>query len=387
MKKLLFNVLSLALLLGCFWGTSTMDVKAISYETKAIDTTFTDFLKEDGIDNWYKMKTTKEGYFTLTFDPAYERTWGWDMYIYDKDYNEIKHYWNIQRVFITDRLMFAKESLFFVKIQSHFDGSYAPVNAVYTITTKQVNDDVWEKEENGTTTKANVLKSGKALYGTLWKNDDMDYFSFKITKTGYTRFKFAVEEEGDIGWGWNIYFKDSTGKDIYNVSDIKNDYVSRKFNFKKGTTVYVVVCAHSDSSYAPVDIKYSLKPIETEKKTWEIERNDTVTKATVLTSGKQGTIYCSEDVDFYRYKATATKNRKIKFTIEDDVRLSKGWNVTVYKSKIDHHNIVASQSNITDDTTLKFKAKKGVSYYMVVKAYVQYGYADVQDVLYKVKVV
>lgn len=386
MKKFLCNVLSLVLLLSCFLGVPFIKAKAISYAAKDIDTVVTDSLKTEEAENWYKMKTTKDGYFTLKFDPFCENEYGWNIGIYDQNHNQIKDYSSVKGTFISERIMFPKGTIFYIKIEPWIPSErYCPIDVDYDIVVKQVSSSNWEKEENGTTTKANKLKSGKAMYGTLWKKDDVDYFSFKTTKNGYTRFKFAVEEEGDIKNGWNIYFKDGNGNELYSVNGIETDYISRRFNFKKGTTIYVEV-APQTSFWSPVDIKYSIKPIETEKSTWEIERNDRESKATIITSGKLGTIYNVNDVDYYKYKAPATKTKKVKFTIEDDVAISNGWNVTIYKTSIDRNNIVASQNSITRDTTFKFKAKKGVIYYIVIKAYISYGGADIQDVLYKLKI-
>lgn len=249
-----------------------------------MDSTFYDSLEQSTSENWYQLTTTKEGYFTITFNPSVTHNYGWDMYLYDDSFNKIKYYQGIKLNFVSDRIMFEKDTTFYLKIKGYYTSDWCPVGIDYSITTKQVNKSNCEKESNATTSKANKLSSGTPRYGTMWKDDDVDYYSFKVTKNGYTTFKFAFEDNTIVKFGWNISFLDEQGNTIYTRENVINDYISRRFNFRKGTTVYIKISGRYSNNWCPIDVKYSITPIEKASSTWESEQNNTVKKATKLST-------------------------------------------------------------------------------------------------------
>ena len=367
--------------------TPVQKVYAINYVQKEMDTSFSDSLAERDSENWYTLTTTKKGYFTMSFMPSDASTHGWDIYMYDSNFNTIKEYTGITLNLTSDRIMLPGNSTFYIKVTGHWKDNWAPVGVEYTISTKQVYDKTWELEANGTTSKANALTSGKKKYATIWKKDDVDYFKFKTTKNGYTQFHFTVEEEdtSKCSHGWTISILNSKGEIIYSQSDITMGYVSRRFNFKKGTTLYVAVEGKWKDGWAPVDALYSITAKEKKSSSWELEPNNTTSKATTITSSKVGTIFTGSDVDFYKYKPKKKTTKKLKISVVDDVVVNHGWNITIYKKNALDKNIVNQVKGITNDKTIKFKVQKGVTYYIKVTPTWTDGWSP-NDVQYKIKI-
>jgi hypothetical protein len=377
-SKLLFALLACVCAV-CFLKT---DAQAATAVKKNIDTTFKDSLEETTSENWYELKTGKNSYFTLSFIPEETLDYGWDVSILDEEYNEVKSYGNITNNFTSARLTLGDNATFYIKVK-YYIPKWTKAGISYSIKTEQVKRSDWEKESNATTSKATKLTSGKKMNATLWKKDDVDYFKFKTTKTGYAQVNFCVEDEEPVEYGWNFYILDSKGNVVYEEEDVKENYISRKLAYKKGTTFYVKV-ERRWSNDKIVDVWYSVKVKEYSTSKYEVEPNDNTKKATTIKSGasKTGTILNSSDVDCYKYTAAKDKKVSVKFSIEGDVAVSQGWDVTIYRKSVSDNNIVVSENKITNDKTLKFKAKKGYEYYIVVKPH----YNDVYNVCYKVKV-
>ena len=386
-KKLLSILFAMVLFAMGGMFTFTQNAHAIDYVPKEMDTSFSDSLSDNSDENWYTLTTTMDGYFTISFAPSDTTTHGWNLAVYDENFNCIKSYNEIKLNFTSDRIMLPCNSTFYIKVEGRWKDNWAPVGISYTISTNQVYDASWELEANGTTSKATSLSSGEKKFATIWKNDDVDYFEFVTTQNGYTQFEFAVEEEdtSKSTHGWDISILNSNGEIIYSQSDITMGYVSRRFNFKKGTTLYVVVEGRWKDNWAPIDALYSITANENMNSAWELEPNNTTSKAITITSSKVGTIFTGSDVDFYKYKAKKNTRKKLKLSIVDDVVVNYGWNITIYKKSASDQNIVRQVKEITNDKTIKFKVKKGVKYYIKITPTWTDGWAP-SDVAYKLKI-
>ena len=133
----------------------------------------------------------------------------------------------------------------------------------------------------------------------------------------------------------------------------------RRLNFKKGETVYLEVA----KGYSVGGKEYTVTM--NYDGAWEQEPNNTFKTASVLKKGKSkiGTCYATTDEDYYVYKAP--KSATIKFTFTgDQVDSGYGWDVTVYDQS---KKVVKQIQGLKDSQTIGVKAKKGRSYYLVVK--------------------
>lgn len=342
-------------------------VKAVDYQQKEMNSTFSDSLEEAKSVNRYAYKTTEDGYLTISFIPETESRYGWNMKLLDSNYQELTSWKGIKNNYVTRKLTFEKNSQFYIEVEGYYHDKDAPVGIRYDLSVNHVNDSEWEVEANNTFGKANSLKSGVEKRGSLWLKSDVDYYKFKVTKTGYTVFKFVPDQEHT--YGWKITYYDGQGNVLYQYAPIKTNYTSRIFNLKKGSTIYFSIEGYYHDNHAPVGIEYTISAVEKATNTWESEPNDTSKKATTISGSKYGTLYLNSDVDVYKYKAKTAGKKKIKFSIEDDVNVTYGWRIKVYEGNIDSSKLVASLNQVKNDTTLKFKAKKGKNYFVVIEGY------------------
>lgn len=396
MKKIISKIFVLALFISFLCVGIPMVSEAANAVPKQMGETFTGALETKDSAHLYELKTTTNGYFEIHFmtdAPSDDINSGWKVSILDEDYNVIYYWADIQGSFTTYRITLGKNTKFYVKVESDSNSydSWAPVGAAYSIRIDETAPSNWETEVNETKTRADVLKCNKKTYGTLWRSSDVDVYKYTVKSNGYMRFLFSMEENdtSGINSGWKITFYNKNMQEIYTAYEIERDYYSRYFNFKKGTVLYVRVEANSNSynAWAPIDKLYSIKPIEKKTSSWELETNDTKSKATTLKTTKTGSLYTVNDTDYYSYKATKTKKTKIKFIIntDDTSTINDGWNIYVYDSK---GNVFCEKKYVKEDTALTFQAKKGKKYYIKMCAsstsYASWAPVNVQ---YKLKVV
>lgn len=379
-RKWFQSVMSICMVLvmamSCFAGMTPVVSKAASNEINAkMDTVVTGKLETKDDYQLFKFKTTKSGYINLTFsaNDIDESGRGWDIDIYDAEYNYLfgyEHVKGVEQQFISGKIELGKNATFYVKVSA--SASYSvPLDIEYRLCVKQTQKSNWEKGNNGTYLKAEKLTTKKKTYGTIWRNGDADFYKYKVKNTGYTQFLFTAEEASTSNNHWEVYFYDKNLNCIYYEDDIRQlCRYSHKFNFKKGTTIYIKVVG-GGTYMTPVDHTYSIKPIEKSTTAWETESNNTFKKATTLpVKGKIGTCLNSSDIDFYKYKAKSTGTKKLRFTMESDTNCGSGWNIEIYNSK---KECVARYTYIKQDKIIKYKMKKNTTYYIKVCPYSSYG--------------
>lgn len=297
-SKCIFMVLVFVII-----GTFSVKIEAATAVEKKINKSFSDSLAENNSENWYKLTTGKNTYMVFDFSTEEIVNHGWKLSIYNDSYELIRTYNNVIDNFISDRYMLGDDTTFYIKVEGSFKDSWSPKGVKYTISTKQTTDKLFEKESNNAIRKANVLSSGKAKYGTIWTEKDLDYYEFTTTKNGYTQIEFHSESDTIINHGWNITIVDSEGNTISKREGITDNYKSIKLNFKKGTTFYVLVEGQYKDSWSPIDRLYSVTAKEKKTTSYEAESNNTVKKATVLKKKKYGTTYVIKDIDYFKYTA------------------------------------------------------------------------------------
>ena len=74
----------------------------------------------------------------------------------------------------------------------------------------------------------------------------------------------------------------------------------------------------------------------------------------------------------------------MKFSVEEDEDVGTGWSVYVYEKNINDQKLKKSFLDIKGDKPIKFKAKKGKKYYVVVKR--AQGLSTRTDIMYKLSV-
>lgn len=292
---------------------------------------------------FYKFTTGKNSFFNLFFysgGNANNVSLGWDVEIIDSHFNVLKKYESVKANFNTSRISLGQNTTFYVKVSASVndaDAYYAPVNVPFSIKAVETIDSSWEKELDNSLKSANNLSLNKVIKGTIWHEKDVDYYKYRFNKSGCVRFTFSAEETSNINYGWRISVYDKSQKRI-SMFDYVNDkgVISTRYNFKKGSVIYIKVEAadNHDYYYSPIDMLYSIKLQSVSTKGWERpEKNDSFANATVVTTSKSGTLYTNDDVDFYKF-TTTKKARTIRFTTSGNSdKLGGGYNIRIYDSK------------------------------------------------------
>lgn len=249
---------------------------------------------------------------------------------------------------------------FCLKMDAYYDTG---MSASIKISQKKANN--WEQEINNTRKTANTLKSGKNVYGVSLKavQTDVDWYKYKVENTGYFTFDFQT-----MGEGYNDYklefFAGNSDNAFLQYSGIENACKTQKINFKKGTTVYIRI---ENDDWHNVNTRYRIKVKFSKSSRYEQEGNDTMPKACKISlkTPFKGNLMNNYDVDYYKVKATKNGTLKLALTSDVDIESRQGWKVTIYDSS---KKKITNADDVIFNKTLKWKAKKGKTYYVKVEA-------------------
>ena len=324
----------------------------------------------DDVD-WYKFTTTKDGKFsvTLSIDDATDIeaiNWGWELTIYDSEFNEIKKYDRIDRETTTVELPFEK-GIYYVKVK--MQNEYFPcLDCVYGIKVNYTTPARWESENNDEKKYADTIKVNEVWNGSAYNAKDIDWYKVQTTKSGYFQVELAVPVDVDsekVSWGWNVTVYDKNMKEIKKLDGVNNKAKTIILPYEK-STFYVKVEPKSEY-FAPTDCDYTLKVINKAATNFESENNDTKGKADVVTLGKtyNGVTDHSEDDDWYKFKVA--KNGTVKLELKKHSSASAdnvdwGWSYTVYDK---NNKEVAKIESIKSKGISTLNLKKGTYYVKV----------------------
>lgn len=368
LKKAISMILCLILMIGLYPVNTYAADTNIKY-TLDSNVVRTDKVLSKEYTNMYTYTMPEDGAVSFTFTPDMlqlaSTNGSWNVKLRDINYNVLEEYNYLDESIKTKSYNFVKGSVFYISVDS---AGYKKesVGIDYSIVANYQTLSNWEMEDLITTSniiKTTTLSNKNATHGSMYSSKDEDVFLYQIPANGPTKFLFEIPEynEKAIGnYGWEITFSDADNQKIYSAK-VKTRYTSQILNFKKGTTLRVTVKPYISSS-APVGVEYTLMPQTTSSKGWEVEGNNSFAKATKITSKMKGTLYKTNDSDYYVYKATGSKCQ-VKLTSDDSIeKIDNGWRVRVYDKdkKMIKDFYTYSQSSVT------FKTKKKQKYYIVV---------------------
>lgn len=137
----------------------------------------------------------------------------------------------------------------------------------------------------------------------LNSENDVKYYSFTVDKEGYFNINFSVEGTNEsVGNGWSISLCDAANKkEIYSCT-VKGNQTLPKFDFAKGTKLFVKIQANT-AKEAPTKVPFKLLIRTVESKNWEKEWNNSKETANQIVGNQTyyGNLYSEEDVDYYSY--------------------------------------------------------------------------------------
>lgn len=162
---------------------------------------------------------------------------GWDVELLDKSKKVIDKHSNITSDVSFENITFKKGTKLYVKVKPTYDHSwFVPYFVDYEIKAETKKSSAWEKEENGSFSKATSL--GKAKKGVLWDSSDVDYYVLKANKTKTYTFSFEAEDNDTFDYEISV-FVGSKKKAIASKSARNEESI--KFKVKKGQKIWIKV--------------------------------------------------------------------------------------------------------------------------------------------------
>lgn len=360
------------------WEIEGNDTQSTA-NTISANTTYSGNLYHEEDMDWYKVTVKDTGVIQLSFNLGKDVLAdniqnGWNVVVYNSNYEAIKTYTGITKDFTAQKLPFS-EGTYYIKVYA-YNKYLAPVDCTYKLKLATTKSSYWESEYNDLKADADTIKVDKAYSGLLYNQDDTDWYKVKTTKTGYFKIQFTLDEsvnKDDILNGWNITLYDKNLDEIITYSGITASQTSGVIPYAAGT-YYIKVTANS-RYYAPVDCIYKLKVVEKESSVWESEGNDTRKKADSISLNKtyKGLLLNQNDQDWFKFTTKAAGAVKITLKLADSDAadsVSNGWNVYIYKKSSD--TIVKEITGVKNKSSVTVDLKKGTYYIKVCANNVYY---------------
>lgn len=201
---------------------------------------------------------------------------------------------------------------------------------------------------------------------------DVKYYSFTVDKSGYFDISLSVVDvTADVKQGWKVTLCDGTdGSEIYSGS-IRRNRTLPKFNFAKGTKLFVKVEGdwNFDSAYVPIEVLYTLSINTVEDSNWEQEWNNSLKNADKIVGNNTyyGNLFYTLDKDYYSYTVTKDGYFDFDFGVEDVTADTKqGWKISIYDAN--NNEQLFSEDTKRSACYGNFNFKKGTKLYIVIEA-------------------
>lgn len=147
--------------------------------------------------------------------------------------------------YVSPKFGYKKGQKIYVRVENNGAGTAVD----YKLKVKNVSSSVWETENNNSKSKADTMKLNKKFYGVCMRNNDTDWYKYKVAKNGTLKFYAGKNSLDDNGWyDFKVYVN---SKQVISTSNY-NEAIKKmgSFKVKKGQTVYVKVTSSYNSTYA-----------------------------------------------------------------------------------------------------------------------------------------
>ena len=312
--------------------------------------------------NLYKAVVDESGYqnITLNFDTSEKDKVknGWTLKVYDENKEEIYKAEGIKSQFTSGNFSFSKDKTVYISVESSGSTSlFIPKGVEYNLNFHTFAANDYESEPNNKYIDANEIMAGSYIKGNLINNTDEDYYKVKITENGYTELFFEIVDfvPDKIGTGWNVEIYDNAKNLIYKEEGIKKDIKFPEFPMAKSKELYIRITSNESLiSSAPETVEYKLKVFINKSNKWELESNDSFSRANKLKGTKAANILNETDVDYFTFNATKTGKYQISFNTGDNV--DKIYRVEIF---VKNKNKAVADRRVKSDKDFVVKAKKG----------------------------
>ena len=221
--------------------------------TFALNSSITGNIHDDKDIDYYALNLEQDGLIQFNFkhtDIEDSRDF-WNYFLTDAEGNKICD-WEISGTTTNQKTskMGLQKGTYYLVVKSAF--LYNDVD--YIISNTFSSDGVFEAESNDTIETANKIPVATACVGNLYKNNDVDYYSFTVDKTSEVSISFnhVDLEDNRTFWNFSLLSGDENALLKQSVNGDKTNVKSDTVKLEKGT--YFIKVA---SSYLSSDINYT----------------------------------------------------------------------------------------------------------------------------------
>jgi hypothetical protein len=262
---------------------------------------------QDSYDNdYYIFSTPSDGNVTLSMLRNTKSSWNVTLYSLDESH-EYKSFSTAYGTAVTgweEKQIGLPKGTYLIRIE---DNNYTE-NQSYQFQVKFTSGSYYEKEENDSSSTANLMTLNKVYNGALQSSYDKDYYAFTLPADGNVT--LSMQKSTKSSWDITLY---STNDHEYKTfSTFKGPTASgleeRQIGLPKGT--YIVEVEEGSSA---ADTPYALQAKYTADSYYEKEDNDSLETAGLinLNAVYKGNINSSYDMDYYSFTITKTQNVRI----------------------------------------------------------------------------
>ena len=209
----------------------------------------------------------------------------------------------------------------------------------------------------------------KTKYGTISRDNDIDYYKFQTNDNGVMALDFRHLNYTDDKTGWIIKLWDSDMNNLYEFESkwINTQKSSPNIGIPKGE-YYISVEARSFINENP----YSINIVWSADGNWEAEFNDEILNAseTVIDRYSYGSTMWDDDVDYYKFQCNSTGVYSISFEHDPVFEDKIAWMIHILDEEgndilSEDGSIKLSQSLAKKNVTLT----KDKTYYIKIESY------------------
>lgn len=229
-------------------------------------------------------------------------------------------------------------------------------------------DTLQEVEPNDNPAEATKLPLNIWIKGTIEDWNEQDWYVITIPQAGVSQIEIEPTIDNISGSEWNVAVYDANRRWLLGVN-YATTYKLAKIVLTPGT-YYIKV---SQSSGHGADVTYNLRTNFEASDSWNQDMyygDKTIVNANNIIANKvySGTLYCREDVDYYRLKLSGTNNISVRFSIDDIVSNPGEWNVYAYeynsRKQIGKYNYLSTNETLnmgqcTGDVIIKITNSSG----------------------------
>ncbi|MCR5324421.1 MAG: hypothetical protein K6E85_14275 [Lachnospiraceae bacterium] len=356
-------------------------VNAVSFSSKK---PVEDMIENKDDIDWfsYTIDTDCGIYFSLTNLEVTGGEWRWEMYD-EKAQNVLWSTTTSEGTFVNDSplMCFEKGTKLLFKISKPYYNSC--LQKRFRLSSNIDDKENWEKEDNGSFSRATEIFDKKTTVGVLNFASDTDWYQYTVTDTN--PFQIVLTNTDKNGGEWNIiiYDEDAT-TELWNKTSSENTFVTetQRFMYDIGHKLFIKIAKPYYNS--GLNKKYQLSTKYDSTDGWGAELNDTYSTAVPISSADavKGIIASGADVDWYVY--TVPNNKEFYFELTNTEKNGGEWRFEIIDGNTNNavwSKTTAESSFVTTSDKLKYKAGD-IIYVKLTKPY----YNSCLDKTYQLKV-